>query len=79
MLIVHIILSLWQAIFGGVIRSRVQVWCMQLKGPLYVPMFKPFGIIYASFFGITFFGNSIYYGRWDDILLSQIITSFWGD
>lgn len=56
-------LSLWQAIFGGLIRTGVQIWCMRLKGPLYVTMFKPFGIIYASFFGISFFGNSICYGR----------------
>ncbi|PKI56229.1 hypothetical protein CRG98_023424 [Punica granatum] len=58
----ELLLIILTAIFGGVIRSRVQIWCMQLKGPLYVPMFKPFGIVYASFFGISFFGNSIYYG-----------------
>ncbi|KAK4741354.1 hypothetical protein SAY87_024942 [Trapa incisa] len=58
----ELLLIILTAIFGGVIRSHVQIWCMQLKGPLYATTFKPFGIIYASFFGITFFGNSIYYG-----------------
>jgi len=52
-----------QAIFGGVIRPQVQIWCTQAKGPFYVPMFKPFGILYACFFAVCFFANSLHYGR----------------
>ncbi|XP_022151081.1 WAT1-related protein At1g70260 [Momordica charantia] len=48
--------------FSGLIRNRVQIWCMQMKGPFYVPMFKPFGILFATFFGATFFGDTFHYG-----------------
>ncbi|KAG4925063.1 hypothetical protein JHK87_050603 [Glycine soja] len=33
------------------------------KGPLYVAMFKPIGIIFAVIMGIAFLGDSIYLGR----------------
>ncbi|XP_075660063.1 WAT1-related protein At1g70260-like isoform X1 [Castanea sativa] len=36
------------AVSGGVVRTRVHVWCMQIKGPYYVPMFKPVGIVFAT-------------------------------
>ncbi|KAK9188960.1 hypothetical protein WN944_020365 [Citrus x changshan-huyou] len=51
-----------QAIFGSVIRSTVHVSCAEMKGHLYVPMFKPFGIVFATAFGSTFFTNSLHYG-----------------
>ncbi|XP_075660064.1 WAT1-related protein At1g70260-like isoform X2 [Castanea sativa] len=37
-----------RAVSGGVVRTRVHVWCMQIKGPYYVPMFKPVGIVFAT-------------------------------
>ncbi|XP_052173675.1 WAT1-related protein At1g70260 [Diospyros lotus] len=50
------------AIFGSVIRSRVQLWCMKLKGPFYVPLFKPLGIPIATFCGCVFFADTFHYG-----------------
>ncbi|XP_057492970.1 LOW QUALITY PROTEIN: WAT1-related protein At1g70260 [Actinidia eriantha] len=50
------------AIFGSVIRSRVQIWCMKVKGPFYVPLFKPLGIPIASLCGCIFFARSFHYG-----------------
>ncbi|KAG4385740.1 hypothetical protein AAZX31_12G145200 [Glycine max] len=35
---------------------------MSKKGPLYVAMFKPIGIIFAVIIGIAFLGDSIYLG-----------------
>ncbi|CAN7053131.1 unnamed protein product [Brassica rapa subsp. trilocularis] len=49
-------------IFGSVIRTSVQVKCTQMKGPYYVPLFKPFGIFWATLFGTSFFVNSLHYG-----------------
>ncbi|KAG2322324.1 hypothetical protein Bca52824_015537 [Brassica carinata] len=49
-------------IFGSVIRTSVHVKCTQMKGPYYVPLFKPFGIFWATFFGTSFFVNSLHYG-----------------
>ncbi|KAH9773450.1 WAT1-related protein [Citrus sinensis] len=59
-----------QAIFGSVIRSTVHVSCAEMKGHLYVPMFKPFGIVFATAFGSTFFTNSLHYGS----VIGAVIT-----
>ncbi|CAD5315878.1 unnamed protein product [Arabidopsis thaliana] len=58
-------ISIWniiQGIFGSIIRTSVQVKCSKMKGPYYVPLFKPFGILWASIFGTSFFVNSLHYG-----------------
>ncbi|XP_010543988.1 PREDICTED: WAT1-related protein At1g60050 [Tarenaya hassleriana] len=49
-------------IFGSIIRTSVHVKCAKLKGPYYVPLFKPFGILWATIFGTSFFVNSLHYG-----------------
>ncbi|KAL4360546.1 hypothetical protein GQ457_04G007200 [Hibiscus cannabinus] len=48
--------------FGSIIRSNVHLACTRMKGPFYVPMFKPFGILFATIFGTSFFTNSLQYG-----------------
>ncbi|KAG5119570.1 hypothetical protein JHK82_033990 [Glycine max] len=50
------------AIIGVSLRSIVHIWVMSKKGPLYVAMFKPIGIIFAVIIGIAFLGDSIYLG-----------------
>ncbi|KAF5940150.1 hypothetical protein HYC85_021317 [Camellia sinensis] len=50
------------AVFVSVIRGRVQKWCMEVKGPFYVPLFKPLGIPIATFCGCFFFADSFHYG-----------------
>ncbi|KAK6931092.1 EamA domain [Dillenia turbinata] len=50
------------AIFGSIIRSTVQMWCLRLKGPAYVVKFKPFGVVFATIFGTIFFADSLHYG-----------------
>ncbi|KAJ4836568.1 hypothetical protein Tsubulata_047681 [Turnera subulata] len=68
------------AIFGSVIRSSVQIMCTRMKGPFYVPMFQPFRIFWAAFFGVGFFVNGLHYGS----LIGAIIcgmgyyTVMWG-
>ncbi|KAG2399749.1 WAT1-related protein [Vigna angularis] len=57
-----LILILLTALVGGVIRPNVQVWLTRTKGPLYVPLFKPFGIAFATTFAVCFFSNSLHYG-----------------
>ncbi|KAE8722667.1 WAT1-related protein [Hibiscus syriacus] len=48
--------------FGSIIRSNVHFTCTRMKGPFYVPMFKPFGILFATIFGTSFFTNSLQFG-----------------
>ncbi|KAF5746629.1 nodulin MtN21 family protein [Tripterygium wilfordii] len=65
-----LLLIVTTAIFVSVIRSSIHITCSTMKGPLYVPMFKPFGIAFATFFGVTFFTNSLHYGS----VMGAVIT-----
>ncbi|PQQ03955.1 WAT1-related protein [Prunus yedoensis var. nudiflora] len=58
----ELLLIILTAIFGGLVRSRVHNWCMSIKGPYYVPLFKPFGIVFATIFGLSLSANSLHYG-----------------
>ncbi|KAL9421408.1 hypothetical protein AB3S75_038885 [Citrus x aurantiifolia] len=66
----ELLLIIITAIFGSVIRSTVHASCAEMKGHLYVPMFKPFGIVFATAFGSTFFKNSLHYGS----VIGAVIT-----
>ncbi|GMJ13181.1 Resistance to Phytophthora parasitica 1, Usually multiple acids move in and out Transporters 36 [Hibiscus trionum] len=57
-----LLLIIVTGVFGSVIRSNVHLACTRMKGPFYVPMFKPFGILFATIFGTSFFTNSLQYG-----------------
>ncbi|KAH9609143.1 hypothetical protein KSS87_002369 [Heliosperma pusillum] len=50
------------ALFGTLVRSRVQAWCMGLKGPMYVAEFKPLGLFWACLIGLSLFGSSLHFG-----------------
>ncbi|KAL2339679.1 hypothetical protein Fmac_007619 [Flemingia macrophylla] len=58
----ELILILLTALVGGVIRPNIQIWFTSLKGPLYVSLFKPFGIAFATTFAVSFFSNNLHYG-----------------
>ncbi|KAG6429602.1 hypothetical protein SASPL_107654 [Salvia splendens] len=49
-------------IFSSLIRTKVQMWCTRLKGPFFVPLFKPCGIAYATTFGCLLFSDTFHYG-----------------
>nr|KYP35388.1 Auxin-induced protein 5NG4 [Cajanus cajan] len=57
-----LILIVLTAVVGGVIRPNIQIWFTRMKGPLYVSLFKPFGIVFATTFAVSFFSNSLHYG-----------------
>ncbi|RDX90429.1 WAT1-related protein [Mucuna pruriens] len=57
-----LILIVLTAIVGGVIRPNIQLCFTRIKGPLYVSLFKPFGIAFATTFALSFFSNSLHYG-----------------
>ncbi|KAK8529469.1 hypothetical protein V6N13_102384 [Hibiscus sabdariffa] len=58
-----LLLIIATGIFGSIVRCNVHLACTRMKGPFYVPMFKPFGILFATIFGTSFFTNSLQYGR----------------
>ncbi|KAG5019894.1 hypothetical protein JHK87_015749 [Glycine soja] len=56
---VNLIAIALQEIFGVSLRIIVHIWVMSKKGPLYVAMFNPIGIIFAIIMGIGFLCGSI--------------------
>ncbi|WRX15967.1 hypothetical protein QQP08_008454 [Theobroma cacao] len=58
----ELLLIVVTGVFGSIIRSNVHLAWSRMKGPFYVPMFKPFGIVFATSFGVSFFTNSLHYG-----------------
>lgn len=48
----------------SVFRIGVHVWCLHKKGPVYVAMFKPLGIVIAAALGVLFLGDALYLGRY---------------
>ncbi|KAK4779660.1 hypothetical protein SAY87_015766 [Trapa incisa] len=50
------------AILGGVVRNTIMAWGCRVKGPLFVSMFKPIGMIAASMMGVSFLGDTLYLG-----------------
>ncbi|CAN4082480.1 unnamed protein product [Withania somnifera] len=59
---IEIIAIVFAAVSGNVFRYNVLTWCLDKKGPLYVAMFKPLGMVIAAIMGIIFLGDSIHLG-----------------
>ncbi|KAK8582844.1 hypothetical protein V6N13_069612 [Hibiscus sabdariffa] len=76
----ELLLVVLTGVFGSIIRSNVHLACTRMKGPLYVPMFKPFGIVFATVFGVSFFTNSLHYGSVIGTLIIGMgyYTVMWG-
>ncbi|KAJ6771737.1 WAT1-RELATED PROTEIN [Salix koriyanagi] len=58
----ELLLIVITAIFGSVVRSSVQISFTRMKGPFYAPLFQPFRVFWATFFGVSFFVNGLHYG-----------------
>ncbi|PPS13357.1 hypothetical protein GOBAR_AA07226 [Gossypium barbadense] len=68
-----LLLIIVTGVFGSIIRSNVHLACTRMKGPFYVPMFKPFGVVFATVFGTSFFTNSLHYGRLYSVIGTIIV------
>ncbi|XP_021635848.2 WAT1-related protein At5g40230 isoform X3 [Hevea brasiliensis] len=69
-----------QAIFAVSLRSVVHAWVCGKKGPLYTAMFKPLGMIIATFLGVSFLGDTLYLGSviGGIIIALGFYTVIWG-
>ncbi|KAL3636328.1 hypothetical protein CASFOL_020875 [Castilleja foliolosa] len=76
----ELLIIVLMAIFSSMVRSSVQIWCTKLKGPYFVPMFKPFGIPYASTFGCLFFPDTFHFGSMMGAFVCGVgyCTVLWG-
>ncbi|XP_076945059.1 WAT1-related protein At3g28050-like [Bidens hawaiensis] len=61
---------LYSGIFGSAFHVTVQVWCVRRRGPLFVAMFHPVGIVISTFIGVIFLGDGFYLGS----LLGSVIV-----
>ncbi|KAL8228926.1 hypothetical protein R6Q57_013826 [Mikania cordata] len=61
---------LYSGIFGSAFQVTVQAWCVRRRGPLFVAMFHPVGIVISTFIGVIFLGDGFYLGS----LLGSIIV-----
>ncbi|XP_009790538.1 WAT1-related protein At1g70260-like [Nicotiana sylvestris] len=68
------------AIFGSLIRSSVQMWCMRLKGASFPLFFKPVGVPTASTCGCLLFAETFHYGSMFSAIICGLgyYTTLWG-
>ncbi|KAL5720329.1 hypothetical protein ACHQM5_013008 [Ranunculus cassubicifolius] len=52
----------YSAIFGSIYHNSVHTWGIHKKGPVYVSMFRPLGIIIAVAMGVTFLKDTLHIG-----------------
>ncbi|GLU21577.1 hypothetical protein SLE2022_377100 [Rubroshorea leprosula] len=62
----------YSAVFALSARNIVYTWACRVKGPVYVCMFKPLGIVIAFLMGVTFLGDTLYLGS----VVGGIIITF---
>ncbi|KAF5186409.1 Wat1-related protein, partial [Thalictrum thalictroides] len=68
---VKLIAVVYAAIFGSVLANLVHAWCLRIKGPIYVSIFKPFGIVVAVIMSVTILREALYMGS----VLGSIVIS----
>lgn len=68
----ELIAIVYSAVFSVAIRNFVHTWACGVKGPVYVCMFKPLGIVIAILMGVTFLGDTLYLGS----VVGGIIITF---
>lgn len=53
---------MYSGVFGYVFQVGAITWCVHQKGPVFVAMFKPVGIVVAVAMGVIFLGDTFYMG-----------------
>ncbi|XP_051146151.1 WAT1-related protein At5g40240-like [Andrographis paniculata] len=53
---------IYSALFGNVFQVSIIMWCVKRRGPLFVSVFHPLGVIFAIAMGIILLGESMYLG-----------------
>ncbi|XP_047975215.1 WAT1-related protein At3g28050-like [Salvia hispanica] len=66
---IRLIAVLYSGVFGSAFQVSVAAWCLHKKGPLFVAMFHPLGIVISAVLGVIFLGDILYLGS----LLGSII------
>lgn len=77
---IGMIAIIFAALFGSVFRTIVFTWCLRKKGPVYVSMFKPLGMVIAVIMGLIFLGDALHLGSiiGGTIIAVGFYTVMWG-
>ncbi|KAL6351287.1 hypothetical protein AAG906_035079 [Vitis piasezkii] len=77
---IELIAIVYSAVLVVGLRSVAYAWVMRRKGPFFVAMFKPVGIIIAVVMGVTFLGDTLYLGSvvGAAIIAIGFYTVMWG-
>ncbi|GMH13366.1 hypothetical protein Nepgr_015207 [Nepenthes gracilis] len=73
---IEIIAIVYGAVSVTVLRAGIITWCLRERGPVFVAMFKPFGIAIAIFMGFVFLRDTLYLGS--VIGAAAIVAGFYG-
>ncbi|XP_021912323.1 WAT1-related protein At3g28050-like [Carica papaya] len=78
----HIALAsvICSGLFGSCMNNTVHAWALNLKGPVYVAMFKPLSIVIAVVMGVMFLGDTLHLGSLigASIISVGFYTVMWG-
>ncbi|GAB2276560.1 hypothetical protein Dimus_011280 [Dionaea muscipula] len=72
---IEIIAIVYAAVFVAVLRNGIVTWCLRERGPVFVAMYKPLGIVIAVAMGFVFLGDTLYLGS--VIGAGAIVTGFY--
>ncbi|KAA8530262.1 hypothetical protein F0562_004971 [Nyssa sinensis] len=77
---ITVLFSAIEAIFGCAFRTSVFTWCLDKKGPLFVAMFKPMGMVIAVIMGLMFLGDTLHLGSLIGAFIIAVgfYTVIWG-
>ncbi|KAI8528359.1 hypothetical protein RHMOL_Rhmol12G0143600 [Rhododendron molle] len=77
---IELVTIVYAAIFAVSLRNIVLTWLVHGKGPVFVTMFKPLGIVIALVMGIAFLGDTLYLGSVIGALIIAIgfYSVLWG-
>ncbi|KAF5940148.1 hypothetical protein HYC85_021315 [Camellia sinensis] len=59
---VKLLSILFSGIVGSAIQVSILVWCLRQRGPLFIAVFHPLGIVISTVVGIIVFGDILYLG-----------------
>ncbi|KAF2308574.1 hypothetical protein GH714_010859 [Hevea brasiliensis] len=73
-------LYILQGILGGASLGIIHLWCLRMKGPVYVATFTPLSIAIAAAMAIIFLGDALHLGSVIGAVLisSGVYAVIWG-
>lgn len=54
--------------YAVALRNVIHTYVLRKKGPVYVSMFKPLGMVIAVFLGVTILGDILHLGRYNSFV-----------